>query len=375
MNLVNHLVGEADWRYRRWLPVFGIKRSSTKSCTATLGRCSGSVELTLGEIVSLKTFGDVSEYADHVALSFNATERWSVPDELRASARTANTPFDTTALLIGDSMRGPLLLFLAVQPGFRPPDAEAHGHASDNFRISARGMLPMGSEQYREGEFRFQRGWKPYASDNYAHGEDGGWTMLCFGDRRGARVRHVDPDAPAHTQGDAKLAAWLGIDGDLTSDDPEDTAGPSALATSLGEFRKPHLNGSYAEAGEWPRADEATRAMSALMGDRESGPMIILSRTEPGALASGAFTVGTEVFHLVVRGSCAIGGVEQVAGDMRVQRPGVPIEPIAAGPEGVDELIVLGDRRGAIPDLMGDTQGWPTIIGPVGAELAEVLKK
>ncbi|MBB5138410.1 hypothetical protein HNP84_008164 [Thermocatellispora tengchongensis] len=321
----------------------------------------------------LQTFGEVIENGDHVGLSFRATDRWTVPEDLRSSARTADTPFDSTALLLGDAVRGPVLLFLAVQPGFTPPDAPAHGHASDNFRLSLRGVLPMGPESYGEGEFRFQRGWKPYPSDNYAHGPEGGWTVLCFADRRGMRVRHVSPDAPSHSAGDAKLADWLGVKGDLTSDDPADTAGPSALATTLGVFRKPFLNGSYAESDEWPRVDETTRTVGALMGDPECGPVIIVSTTSAGGCASGGLTAGTEVFHLVVRGSCTIGGVDHVAGDMRVQRPGAHMGPIIAGPEGVDELIVLGDRRNAVPSLPETLRGWPTVIESLTFHLAETL--
>jgi hypothetical protein len=321
----------------------------------------------------LQTFGEVMENGNHVGLSFRATDRWTVPDDLVSSSRTADTPFDSTALLLGDAVMGPVLLFLAVQPGFTPPDAPAHGHASDNFRISLRGILPMGPESYDEGEFRFQRGWKPYPSDNYAHGPEGGWTVLCFADRRGMRVRHVSPDAPTHAAGDAKLAAWLGIRSDLTSDDPADTAGPSALTTTLGEFRKPFLNGSYADSGEWPRIDETTRAAGALLGDVSRGPVMILSTTSAGGRASGGLTVGTEVFHLVVRGSCTIDGVEQLPGDMYVQRAGTPMGPVVAGPEGVDELIVLGDRREAVPVLPNGLHGWPTVIRSLTSDLAETL--
>ena len=321
----------------------------------------------------LQTFGEVAENEDHVGLSFRDTARWTVPEELRRSSRTANTPFDTTALLLGDGEVGPVMLFLAVQPGFTPPDAPAHGHASDNFRLSARGVLPMGPESYDEGEFRFQRGWKPYPSDNYAHGPEGGWTVLCFADRRGVKVRHVSQSAPTHSAGDARLAAWLGITGGLTSDDPADMAGASALATTLGDFRKPFQNGSYADADSWPRIDESTHAAGSLLGDLERGPVLVLASTGAGGLASSGFTVETEVFHLVVRGSCTVDGAEQVAGDMLVQRPGFPMGPVVAGPDGAEILALFGDRRGATPARPDTLRGWPTILQTITSELGETL--
>ncbi|WP_123024338.1 hypothetical protein [Mycolicibacterium stellerae] len=321
----------------------------------------------------LKTFADVLDHPRYVELSFAATDRWITPPYLRSAARTADTPFDVTAILAGDSVKGPLILLLAVAPGIEPPDAPAHGHASDNFRISLCGTLPMGSQRYGAGEFRFQRGWKPYASDNYAHGTDGGWTMLCFADRRGARVRHVDPDAPAHGPADANLAAWLGIGGDLTSNDPHLTAGDSALAVNFGVSRKPHLNGSYAQASAWPGVGTDTRAMGALLGDPQRGPLMVMSRTSPNALSASRFTVDTELVHVVVRGSCTIGDQSRRAGDIRVTRAGAETESVVAGPDGVDELIVLGDRSGALPRFCGDARGWPSAIEGVRAHLVHAL--
>ncbi len=323
--------------------------------------------------MSLKTFAKVEEHQDHVTLRFEATDLWTVPDDLISSGRTANTPFDTTALLLGDETKGPLLLFLSVEPGFSPPDSPAHGHASDNFRLSARGVLPMGPEKYGPGEFRFQRGWKPYPSDNYAHGPDGGWSMLCFADRRGVKTRYVSPSAPTHAAGDAKFAAWLGIKGDLESDDPADAPGSSALVTNVGQLRKPFLNGSFAASSDWPAVNEFTNVAGALMGDPSCGPMIVLASTKPGGWAASEFSVDTELFHLVVRGRCSIGGVSQRCGDMWVQRPGSSVGPVIAGPEGVDELIILGDRRGSLPRFVDQAQGWPKEIAPLMGELTETL--
>src|SRR5688500_9864986 len=95
-------------------------------------------------------------------------------------------------LLIGDETKGPSLSFVSQPPGEKRP-AYAHAHASDSFRLPIHGAYTMGSqERYEPGDFRFQDGWKPYASQGVdaAGGVDGMWSFLMFGDRRGVLARY-----------------------------------------------------------------------------------------------------------------------------------------------------------------------------------------
>ncbi|MFI5958906.1 hypothetical protein [Cryptosporangium sp. NPDC051539] len=307
---------------------------------------------------------------DRVHVSFLEPERWIPPGELKAASRTSGTAYAATAVLLGDNEVGPAVLLLSVPPGITPPDAPAHGHASDNFRISLRGALPMGSEVYRQGEFRLQRGWKPYRSDNYAHGPDGGWTFLLFADRRGMKVRHVSKDSPSHEVQDRKLAEWLGIKGDLISDDPQDTSGPSTLVTDLGPLKANHFNGSFAESHRWPQAGPQTRAAGALMGDPVCGPVLVMATTTANGQSAPERTFDTEVLHLIVGGSCTVGDYVYVSGDLMVVPAGVRSAPVIAGPDGVQELIVLGDRRGVVPDA-----GEHSWLGEVNRLLTDLLEE
>jgi len=136
---------------------------------------------------------------------------------------------------------------------------------------------------------------------------------------------------------------------------------------------KPFLNGSFATSGDWPAVNESTNVAGALMGDRTCGPVVVLSTTKAGGWAASEFSLDTELFHFVVRGRCSIGGVSQRCGDMWVQRGGAPLGPIIAGPEGVDEVIILGDRRGSSPRFVEQAQGWPAAIESLLTDLSETL--
>lgn len=317
-----------------------------------------------------KALGEFDGDATYRKLSFREPGRWATPVAASAKSRVAGVPVITTAVTMGDERAGPVLLFLWLAEGVAPPEAPAHGHASDNWRISVRGRLPMGREVYGPGEFRFQEGWKPYASDNYAQGPDGGWSALLFGDRRGMRVRPVKKDTEEHPETNRLLAEWLGIHGDLVSDDPAHAPGRSAMATTMDELRRAaHVNASFEQAATWRPVDGGGHLAAALMGDPEVGPVVLLTRIAPGGRALSSCSFDTEVFRLVVRGEETIDGAMYVAGDMRVQVAGAPIGSVVAGAEGVDEVVVIADRRG----VGAGGERWGDEITAVVAELRTQL--
>ena len=306
----------------------------------------------------------------HIDLSFRAPERWIGPAAVQAASRVAETPLSATAVALGDEEVGPVLLFLRLAPGVNPPDAPAHGHASDNWRISLRGTLPMGRESYGPGQFRLQEGWKPYASDNYAAGPAGGWSALLFADRRGMRMRHVKAEGSELTESNRLLAEWLGISGDLVSDSPDDAPGPSRMVTSLDDARRAaHINAGFEDSDGWLEAAPGSRFSVALMGDPVHGPIVILARTAPGGQALSSCSFSTEVFRMVVRGSHTIAGTVYEAGDMRVDEPEARYDLVVAGDSGVDEVIVIADRHGATPAILGDG-GWAEALQ---AEIGRLL--
>lgn len=297
----------------------------------------------------------------HVDFSFRAPEHWlNAPSS--ASARVGKLPVNSSALVLGDDEVGPVLMFFRLDAGINPPNAPRHGHASDNFRISLLGELPMGRESYGPGQFRLQQGWAPYASDNYAQGPEGGWTALMFADQRGTRVRPVPADGPELTDANAKVAEWIGIRGDLVSTEPADQPGPSAMVTTLDGVRKAaHINADFEGADDWLAVGEHARAVAALMGDPEKGPFMLLATVSPGGRALSSCACDTEVFRLVVRGSCTIGADRYEAGDMRVDVAGGRFGDVVAGPDGLDEVVVVADRRAIVAGAIDDDLWGPWV--------------
>ena len=274
-------------------------------------------------------------------------------------------------ILLGDERCGPVLGFTALAPGVDCPLGPAHGHCSDNFRVSLRGDLTMGREIYRPGGFRFQEGWKTYPTNNNSCGPEGGWEMELFADQRGMRASAVAGGPELEmllVEGGRMLAGMFGLD-DLVAEPPPDICGPSALATTLGAAdNSGKRNGSFADASAWRSVDDATTVAAGLLGEPTCGPVVLLADTAPNQIAFPAARFDTEVFRLIVAGSCAIGDRTYELGDMRLQRSGTDAPPVIAGDDGVQQVIVLGDRRCARPTVGGTT--W---LHALVAELSDEL--
>ncbi len=275
---------------------------------------------------------------------------------------------------LGHEERGPLLGLTATVPGLCMPTGPAHGHASDTFRISLLGQFTMGREAYGPGRFRLQEGWKAYPNDNNSCGPEGGWELVMMADRRGMRARLAQPDLSgvieAITQ--AFCATYEITSGDIFSDDPSDTAGPSALASTLGRAEASgKLNGSFDDCASWLPVNGTTRAAVSLIGDAESGPVVILSVIDALGVVSPRARFGTELFRLVVAGSCEIEGRVYERGDMRVQHAGTWCGPIVAGAEGLQEVLVIGDRRMADPAVENGSWAFGDVVHGLLDELAD----
>lgn len=304
-------------------------------------------------------------------ISFRKTELWDTMPIPGGASRVSGTALSSSAVLFGDDEIGPIVLLLALAPGIKPPDAPSHTHAADNWRMSVLGNLPMGPDSYDAGHSRFQEGWKPYASDNYANGPEGGWTALMFADRRGTRVRHVKQhEGPVITPMDRLLAEWLGVGGDLVAEEPEGgVPGPSQMATTLDEYRRgARINVSFDDTDRWIH-DGGASVMAGALGDREHGPIVLQTRVAPGAAMLGDGAFDCDVFRLMSRGSCTIGGHPYRAGDMRVQAAGAPFGAAIAGDDGADEVVIFADRRAVGPAATTDAT-WSALLGRVIDDLA-----
>ena len=270
-------------------------------------------------------------------LSFRETEQWI--DFSGASSISGKS----LALLIGDPNCGPSISLTS-----RPPEEEemqrapAHGHPSDNWRISIQGTTNMGKYAYGPGQFRFQDAGIPYAGDNLAWGPDGGFGIIMFADRRGSPIRFVEPDHEYQAGADEGARAFADKFGFELCDPC-----PGAIHTTLGKTKHGHLDTSFDESDSWTEVTPGVRLAVSLLGEVKAGPVL---RCDPGTPVCPAGTVGTEVFHAIVAGSCDVEGSTRKLGDAWVTAPG-PQPEVVAGADGLSHIIVFGDRR-ALADFV-----------------------
>ncbi len=267
---------------------------------------------------------------------------------------------------IGDPVAGPLVGLFFDAPSTPeqlagPPDlAPAHSHPCDNFRVVMKGELWVGPDRYHHGEFRLQRSGRPYGRDGDAPHVEGNWRIIFFADRRGHRVRPTNPELRAQSADPAAIARTMEHFGDVLPvvlDDQDD--GVNGLVTTIDKaFSKVgHIDGSFSEADGWEPVGGSGRMAVSLMGVHEVGPVVIVQRTPPGQVATPAATFGSDVFRCVIRGSYRRGGDTVEMGDCALQAGGRPWPAVVAGNDGLDEVIIVGDRRGAVPAMSGPGAG------------------
>ena len=312
----------------------------------------------------LRTLGPTQVTDSFVELSFRQTATWPFH----------YGPMAFTGVVAGDDVTGPMMMLSTVPTEVDLPEGPAHAHASDNFRIELKGEFSMGREHYTAGHFRLQEGWRPYPEE---YGPGGRWSLTMMADRRGFRRRLVKPFEPGSDEEREEIAihravgSVLKVGGDIMfPDDPDDTAGPTAIASSLGRMGNAgKLNGSFDDLDDWTQVDADNKVAVTLFGHVVSGPILVLTVTEPFAVQAGRCRFDTEVFRMVVRGSCEIDGQRHELGDVRVDRAGASWGPVVAGPEGYQEVQVIADRRGA-PDT--ETGDWALagIVNALRADLA-----
>lgn len=286
---------------------------------------------------------------------------------------------------MGDPVVGPLVGLFFDAPSTEeqlagPPDlTPAHSHPCDNFRVVMKGELWVGQERYHHGEFRLQRSGRPYGSDGDAPHPDGNWRVIFFADRRGHRVRPTNPELRAKASSPEALEQTRHHFGDLLPVIlPDRDDGVDGLVTTIDKpFSKlGHIDASFDEADTWESVGPRARMAVSLLGVHDAGPVVVLQRTQPGAVATPACELATDVFRCVVAGSGTAGERELAMGDTRFQAGGLPWDEVVAGGDGLDELVVLGDRRGSEPRATGpDPDGWAARLSELVAGLTERLSQ
>src|SRR5688500_14885507 len=79
-------------------------------------------------------------------IRFADSERWDGPPALQVPH--GRRPLDVAAIFFGDEECGPVLFLFATPPGVSLPASEAHGHASDSWRMPLKGSFRMGRTEY-----------------------------------------------------------------------------------------------------------------------------------------------------------------------------------------------------------------------------------
>ncbi len=279
---------------------------------------------------------------------------------------------DPVLIGIGDPVAGPLVgLFYDGPPTpeqlAAPPDlAPAHSHPCDNFRVVMKGELWVGQERYHRGQFRLQRTGRPYGRDGDAPHPDGNWRIIFFADRRGHRVRPTNPELRAQYASSEAIAHTKEHFGEvLPVVLPDEDDGVNGLLTTIDKpFSKfGHIDASFEEAAGWEPVGVGSRVGVTLMGAHDLGPVVVVQRSASGELATPAMTVQSDVFRCVIGGSCRRGDMTMLMGDTIVQPGGRPWEAVVAGPDGLDEVIIVGDRRGLPPVAAGPGRDWADTVG------------
>jgi hypothetical protein len=258
---------------------------------------------------------------------------------------------------MGDPVAGPLLGLFYDAPSTPeqlagPPDlAPAHSHSCDNFRICMKGELIVGQERYHHGEFRLQQSGRPYGQDGDAPHVEGNWRIIFFADRRGHLVRPTNPEIRAQYRAAAPAISerYGDLLPELLDDDDGGVVGMvTNLTTPLSKLG--HIDGSFRDTNLWGTLG-GSKVAAALLGLPDLGPVVLLLRTPAAQVAAPACTFGTEGFRLVIGGSYSLDGRERTMGDMRLQTSNTRWAPVIAGADGLDEVVILGDRRGAAPSV------------------------
>ena len=267
-------------------------------------------------------------------------------------------------MMLGDEQCGPFVVLSYVEPmDEQMPLSFAHAHASDNWRISVRGTTNMGKDAYEQGQFRFHDGGKPYASDNFAWGPDGGYGIIMFADRRGFAIRPVKPEIAEKVTPQQELAGeLLGID----MQDP--CPGAPAIATTMGRTERAHLDGGFDRSDEWDEIAPGVRMAAGLLGEPACGPVLVFVDCAPGAEAVPARSIGTETLVAAVTGSVEAGADTLAQGTVRVEEADVEHPPLVAGPDGAQLVVLVADRRALRTALDDGTLG-----GSLGDALSTVL--
>ena len=307
---------------------------------------------------------------DHVDVSFRRPEEWP-PMPWKS--------IQGVMFRMGDAERGPSVNLAA----FTPHDDEPldwdhtidpmHFHGSDQFRLEVNGTWVTTRQPFTSGGYLYQEAGRVY-QEHPADGECS-WLVLVYGDKRGeAATLTLKADRVGLLEGGVTESGGE----PLAAGEYRHPAGPkgvSAIASTVGRVERGYLWGSFEDAAQWHPLSPSVTSAAGVFGDVEAGPLVCLLHSNGGGPVIPPSSYDTELFLIVSRGSCEIGGVTYVVGDMRVQAAGTVLPPVITGPDGADLTFIFGDRRGVAGHATFDpgSTWWRSHLSDVHARLTKAL--
>lgn len=278
--------------------------------------------------------------------------------------------------LLGDPESGPMARILSFPPGRESVrlngKAYSHHHRTDTFRV-ALGPQPMQTrilgEWLDHGDF-ILRG----ANDVYVEksGGRGAILLLVSADRRGYHPVYSEADREdAESTLDESTSIVFGENAPHFHERDEDAVlGPEASFAGL-QAEQPVLFGSMSNDESWLETSDGSRIGAVFMADPVSGTLILLSNNSANAKEAPAGRYTTDMFRLVLSGTCRVGDRTYSAGDFRYSQAESDEGEIVHGPTGSTQILVFGDRRGWLPQTAA---GSALETSPRLAELADMLE-
>lgn len=275
---------------------------------------------------------------------------------------------------LGDPVTGPDIQFVVIKPPAQDVWLRTHYHGSDQFRAILQGGWKLQLKRMQPAQFSYQVSGVPYR-EGLAHASDDLWMFAAHGERRGARSTHTRKDATwelSPERGEDQLDRCIESPEDPYWDGvPGGSKGTIGLKTTLGRAVGGFNWGSFDDTANWRQLSPGVSISAGVMSDPVSGPIFITLRSEPGRTAIPAAIYGTEFVLVVVRGSCDLGDRTYIHGEARIQEADVALDAIVAGPDGLDAILVIADRR-CPPRVASSDAGaghWPAEIDRLIEEL------
>jgi hypothetical protein len=278
---------------------------------------------------------------------------------------------------MGDPGIGPVVTALTKVPGSVPGLTDdliedrsqlSHFHRSDVFRMAIGDepdQINHAGKHLGPNDFFVMRASKRY---NESLGRGNVRFLDIYADRRGLPATMVrDAIHPAYEE---DLEAVVGA---LFCTPPHfhrtDETVATGIATSFADIPAGgRLHSTIADQEGWTSLSDGSVLAVAAIGDPKSGPLVILSRTAPGVHEPEA-SWDTDVYRLVIGGSCTVGGITLRQRQFRAVEAGVAEGEVVHGPDGSTQVLVIADRRQWRPKFGGDSQRYDEVAAVIGKTL------